>query len=41
MRRQLLPGAIGAALILALGVVAAFAATSSTTLQPGERWPAK
>ncbi|MBK7126351.1 MAG: hypothetical protein IPH65_10635 [Dehalococcoidia bacterium] len=37
MRRQLLPGAIGAALILALGVVAAFAATSSTTLQPGDQ----
>lgn len=37
MRRQLLPGAIGLAAILALGVMAAFAASSSTTLRPGDQ----
>ncbi len=36
MRRHLLPGAIGAAVMLALGVMAAFAASSSSTLQPGD-----
>lgn len=36
MRRQLLPGAIGVAAFLALGAFAAFAASSSTTLQPGD-----
>ncbi|MEO8541852.1 MAG: hypothetical protein ABI577_19085 [bacterium] len=36
MRRQLLPGAIGVAVMLALGVVAAFAASSSSTMQPGD-----
>lgn len=36
MRRQLLPGAIGLAAMLALGVMAAFAASSSSTMQPGD-----
>ncbi|MFN8617534.1 MAG: hypothetical protein U0837_10585 [Dehalococcoidia bacterium] len=36
MRRQLLPGAIGLAAMLALGVMAAFAASSSATMQPGD-----
>ena len=36
MRRQLLPGAIGIAAFLALGAFAAFAASSSTTMQPGD-----
>ena len=37
MKRRLLPGAVGAAVILALGVVAAFAASSSATMQPGDQ----
>ena len=36
MRRQLLPGALGVAAFLALGAFAAFAASSSTTMQPGD-----
>lgn len=37
MRRQLLPTVIGSAAILALGVVAAFASSSSTTMRPGDQ----
>ncbi len=36
MRNRLLPGAIGIAAFLALGTFAAFAASSSTTLSPGD-----
>ncbi len=37
MRRHLLPGAITGAVLLALGVIGAFAASSSTTLSPGDQ----
>ncbi|HNM78428.1 MAG TPA: hypothetical protein PKI89_08695 [Tepidiformaceae bacterium] len=36
MKRQLLPGAVGLALVLGLGALSVFAASSSTTLQPGD-----
>ncbi|MGE3074539.1 MAG: hypothetical protein AB7N24_00305 [Dehalococcoidia bacterium] len=37
MRRQFIPGAVGAAVLLALGGFAAFAASSSTTMHPGDQ----
>ncbi len=37
MRRQLIPGAIGTAVLLALGGFAALAASSSTTMRPGDQ----